>query len=192
GWIPRSKVDVPDDDEELARNTRRRPFVDGRGTKRGFTGEGGPDDRIGADATGESDDASSKSGKSAARADDDKPSGKRKAARDDDDDVKVKDDGDEADEAKQPTRPMAHVAKATPIYNDPDSSSGASFTAQPKTALYIVEEKGKWTFVENDEGDAGFVLTSKLDVEAAEAGDRTRAIDLRARLGVGQVNQTVA
>src|SRR5437879_6502183 len=37
GWIPRSKVDMPSDDDELARNTRRRPFVDGRGTKRGFT-----------------------------------------------------------------------------------------------------------------------------------------------------------
>ena len=36
---------MPDDDDEIARNTRRRPFVDGRSTKRGFGGEGGP--RIG-------------------------------------------------------------------------------------------------------------------------------------------------
>src|SRR5437764_12991911 len=35
GYVPRSKVDLPDDDGEIARNTRRRPFVDGRGTKRG-------------------------------------------------------------------------------------------------------------------------------------------------------------
>src|ERR1041384_2876653 len=34
GWIPRSKVDLPEGDEEIARNTRRRPFVDGRSTKR--------------------------------------------------------------------------------------------------------------------------------------------------------------
>src|SRR5512144_2294605 len=53
GWIPRSKVDMPEGNEEIVRNTRRRPFVDGRGTKRGFGGEGGPDDRIGADATGD-------------------------------------------------------------------------------------------------------------------------------------------
>src|SRR5262249_20799330 len=52
GWIPRSKVDLPNDDEELARNTRRRPFDDGRSTRRG-PGEGGPEDRIGADATGD-------------------------------------------------------------------------------------------------------------------------------------------
>src|ERR1043165_6069933 len=51
GWVPRSKVDMPDD-EEIGRNTRRRPFVDGRGTKRGFGGESGPEDRVGADATG--------------------------------------------------------------------------------------------------------------------------------------------
>ena len=47
GYVPRSKVDMPDDDE-IVRNTRRRPFVDGRSTKRGFGGES-PDDRIGAD-----------------------------------------------------------------------------------------------------------------------------------------------
>src|SRR3954464_5881196 len=62
GWIPRSKIDMPEDDDEIARNTRRRPFVDGRGTRRGFGGEGGPEDRIGADATGEGDDASRSSG----------------------------------------------------------------------------------------------------------------------------------
>ncbi len=52
GYIPRSKIDIPDD--EISRNTRRRPFVDGRGTKRGFGGEEAPDDRVGADATEDS------------------------------------------------------------------------------------------------------------------------------------------
>src|ERR1043166_577932 len=266
GGIPRSKVHLPADDDEVARNTRRRPFVDGRGTKRGFGGESGPDDRIGADATGDgeepakpskpsrsakdSDDdedakpvkaagkpakAAGKPTKAARDSDDDedarpakarkpkdsdddedakpvkaagkpaKAAGKpTKAARDSDDDEdarpakarKAKDsddeeDGksgrggdDEGDDAKEPTRPMAHVAKATPIYNDPDSKSDESFTAQPKTALYVVEEKGKWTFVENEEGDAGYVLTSKLDIEEpAAAGPHGRTIDLRARVG---------
>src|SRR5215468_12474708 len=140
GWIPRSKVDMPDDDEELARNTRRRPFVDGRGTKRGFTGDAGPDDRVGADATGAGDDdAPSKPSKTAARdADDDKPAKKKPSRSDDDEDddsgktkgktrgdAKDKDDGDASsdDDAKEPTRPTAHVAKATAIYSEPDSSS---------------------------------------------------------------------
>src|SRR5258708_27597961 len=30
GYVPRTKVDMPDADDEIARNTRRRPFVDGR------------------------------------------------------------------------------------------------------------------------------------------------------------------
>src|SRR6187551_2108915 len=54
GYVPRSKVDMADDGE-IARNTRRRPFVDGRSRKRGFGGEAGPDDRVGADATGGND-----------------------------------------------------------------------------------------------------------------------------------------
>ena len=53
GYIPRSKVDLPEGADEIQRNTRRRPFVDGRTTKRGFGGEEGPDDRVGADATGD-------------------------------------------------------------------------------------------------------------------------------------------
>jgi hypothetical protein len=57
GYVPRSKVDMADDGD-IVRNTRRRPFVDGRSRKRGFGGEGGPDDRIGADAIGEGQDDS--------------------------------------------------------------------------------------------------------------------------------------
>src|SRR3954462_13718873 len=53
GWVPRTKVDLPKEEDDLARNTRSRPFVDGRSTKRGFDGARGPEDRIGADATGE-------------------------------------------------------------------------------------------------------------------------------------------
>jgi hypothetical protein len=200
GWVPRSKIDMPEEDDEIARNTRRRPFVDGRGTKRGFGGEGGPDDRIGADATGDGDDAPRTSGKVArtdakgdARSDDDRPAHK-KPRSDDDDDRPGKDgkDGDDGDDAKEASRPTAHVAKTTDVYNEPSASSDASFSAGPRTALYVVEEKGKWTFVENDEGDAGYVLTSKLDIEAPAGGPRDRRIDLRGRLGFAQVNQSIS
>lgn len=201
GWIPRSKVDMPDDDGELARNTRRRPFVDGRGTKRGFGGEGGPDDRIGADATGDGEAPAkpARGGKGAKASDDDddgdKPSARgKKSSKDDDGDAPAKGDKDGGDDGDaEPVRPTAHVAKATDIYNDPDAGSGTSFTAQPRTALYVGEEKGKWTFVENDEGEAGFVQTSKLDVDTpAAGGPRTRRIDLRGGLSVTLVNQSVS
>src|SRR5438477_6347466 len=49
GYVPRSKVEMSDN-EELARNTRHRPFVGGRSTTRGFNSQAGPDDRVGADA----------------------------------------------------------------------------------------------------------------------------------------------
>jgi hypothetical protein len=203
GWIPRSKVDMPNDDEEIARNTRRRPFVDGRGTKRGFGGESGPDDRIGADATGEGDDAPRPSGKVARSDDSDRPARKKPRGGDEDDarppkksrgedDARSGKDGDDGDDAKEATRPTAHVAKTTDIYNEPNAGSDASFTAGPKTALYVLEEKGKWTLVENDEGDAGYVLTSKLDIEAPAGGPHNRMIDLRGRLGLAQVNQSVS
>lgn len=197
GWIPRSKVDMPEGDEEIARNTRRRPFVDGRGTKRGFGGEGGPDDRIGADATGAGEDP---------KGDGEPKSGPRKPAGEADDDVVTVDDdeptrpkagGDDPgdDGAKEAPRPMAHVSQSTDIYSEPSKESDTSFTAGPKTALYVVESSGKWTLVENDEADAGYVLTSKLDIEEpAEGGSggRMRVIDARGRIGVTLVKQSLA
>jgi hypothetical protein len=221
GWIPRSKVDMPNDDEEIARNTRRRPFVDGRGTRRGFGGEAGPEDRIGADATGEGDeDAGKPAPRRAAKAapaddaDDARPAPRgKKPSKDDDEDgdppararagkaakadardddkADAKADADASDDGKEPSRPMAHVSKSTPIYEDQDASSETVFTAGPRTALYVLGEKGKWTLVENDEGDAGFVLSSKIETDAAPGGPRSRAITLRGRLGVAVINQSV-
>src|SRR5262249_18517352 len=150
---------------------RRRPFVDGRGTRRGFGGEGGPDDRIGADATGHDEDARSGKGDKGdkgdksddgeprshtgkpRKGDDDgdrnKPGGSRKDSKDSKD---SKDGDDDAgDDAQEATRPMAHVSERTVITNDPKKDSDESFTAGPKTALYVLEAQGKWTFVENDE-----------------------------------------
>src|SRR5512140_1269559 len=129
GWIPRSKVDVPEGDEEIARNTRRRPFVDGRGTRRGFGGEGGPDDRVGADATGDGD---SKSGNGNDGDGDRKSRGGKPRGGGDGDDSKS-DDGDTG----EAPRPMAHVSESTTIFSEPNKNSEASFTAGPKTAIYV-------------------------------------------------------
>src|SRR5262249_37721855 len=48
------------------------------------------------------------------------------------------------------------------------------------------------TMVTNEEGDTGYVLTSKLEIEEVDVGPRTRALNLRARLGVTLVRQSVA
>jgi hypothetical protein len=234
GYVARSTVDLPDSDD-IARNTRRRPFVDGRGTKRGFGGEAGPDDRVGADAAGDGDDGdkADKPGKDdddddkkpkKARADkpskddDDKKPKKARAdkpSKDDDDDDKKpkkaradkpsKDDDEEAvvvDEDKDgddsngdkgdteaDRRPVAHVSAKTVAYNDPTSDSDEAFTAKPSMVLYPGETKGKWTFVEAEEGDAGWVLSSQLDLDGDGGTARQRQLAATARLGVMFLSQ---
>ena len=62
------------------------------------------------------------------------------------------------------------------------------FTAKPNMMLYPTETKGKWTLVEDDEGDAGWVLTSRLDIESP-GGAHKRELDLGARLGFTFISQ---
>lgn len=232
GWVPRSKVDMPEGDDDIARNTRRRPFVDGRGTKRGFGGEAGPDDRVGADATedrgGDDDKGKGKGGddedtdkgkgkakggdkggdKGKAKGGDDEDSGSKAKAKGgdkgkakggdeeedepkvtDDDDIVIKEDND---------RPRAKLTTKATAYAEADPESEESFTATPTTALFPTgKTKGKFTEVENEEGDIGFVLTSKLEIEEVDTGGgddgvkKGRTISAKARLGVTLVSQTV-
>jgi hypothetical protein len=271
GYVARSTVDLPDNDD-LVRNTRRRAFVDGRGTKRGFGGESGPDDRVGADAVGDADDdkggkadkadkadkddddeddAGGKPGKKPskpAKADKsakvekpakakpvkadkadkaDKPDKADKADSDEDDDEETvvvdekagakspakagkpskpapKDDSDSDSDSSDSVpsgRPTARVTAKTVAYNDRTEDSEASFTAKPEMTLYTGETKGKWTFVENDDGDAGWVLSDQLerkggggDEDTGDSGDgegggRTRLLSANARLGVAFMTQ---
>lgn len=218
GYVPRSKVDGADTDE-IERNTRRRPFVDGRTTHRGFGGDAGPEDRVGADATGAGQDDDSGGDDSDSKRDDDKPRHRSSKgddddkpkrhtkskddddkpkrhgkSKDDDDDAKVSDDSkddskDSDDDApKDDDRQVAHVGEKTKIYTDRDSDSDAVFTAKPNMILYPTETKGKWTLVEDDEGDAGWVLTSHLDIESP-GGAHKRELDLGARLGFTFISQ---
>jgi Bacterial SH3 domain len=252
GWVPRTKVDLPKETDDLARQTRSRPFVDGRGTTRGFNGERGPDDRIGADATGEgaepgkgekvepgekgekvaTGEKGEKGEKPAAvdpkpgkgekgekpAAVDPKPGkgekgekGEKPAAVDPkqgkgekgekgETTAKVDPPDEPGDDPSPTTRPIAHVSKTTTVFNAPSAKSASVFTAQPKTALYIGEQNGKWTFVENDEGDPGYVLTSELKVERMDGtkgelamdGPRRRMMDIRAGVGVAFLRQAFA
>jgi hypothetical protein len=243
GWVPRSKVDVSD---EIARNTRRRPFVDGRGKGRGFGGEEGPDDRVGADAIGqgiepaggeEGEEPASKGGKGKGKPDVGKgkpdvgkaepakadagkgkadagkgkadagkgkaDAGKGKPASSEEDDpdaVVVEEEGEEGSEA----RPTARVKAKTVALADPAEGAEESFPAAPDTVLYPTgNTQGKYTEVENDDGDLGYVLTSSLELSgggdgepsgggvsaSAEGPPRARQIDARARLGVTFLSQ---
>ncbi|HSN29001.1 MAG TPA: SH3 domain-containing protein [Kofleriaceae bacterium] len=224
GYVPRSKVDMPDGDE-IVRNTRRRPFVDGRSTKRGFAGDQGPDDRVGADATGDvaqsgdgddddkgdkgdkgddDDDSGSKKKASSSKkksggddddadSDDDDGGGKKKVASskkkggDDDDDAEP--DDSKTDEPSDDDRPRAHVSSKTKVLAERDKDSDTQFVAKPGETLYPEEQKGKWTFVSNEDGDAGWILTSSLEDDGGGGGHGKRTIDVRARLGLTFIQQ---
>jgi hypothetical protein len=100
GYVPRSKVDMADDGE-IMRNTRRRPFVDGRSRRRGFGGEAGPDDRIGADAIGEGQEDDG----SAADDEDDRPKKAAKESEDEDEPKRPKKAAKESEDEDEPKRP---------------------------------------------------------------------------------------
>jgi hypothetical protein len=216
GYIPRSKVDMPEGDEEITRNTRRRPFVDGRGTKRGFGGEAGPDDRIGADATGDNE-PSGDEGADEGEGDDEgdtakAPKGKKpKPSRGGDDsgedDEPVASKGgddepadDETTDDSEPTddRVKATVAAKTVAYAEPSKDSDEAFKAKPSDTLFVESTKGKWTEVSVEDGDIGWIQTSKLDIEGRDdgggedSGPRGRMIDVRARLGFTLVSQSLS
>ncbi|HEY5950811.1 MAG TPA: SH3 domain-containing protein [Kofleriaceae bacterium] len=234
GYVPRSKVDMADDGE-IARNTRRRPFVDGRSRRRGFGGEAGPDDRVGADALGEGQDeggggddeeeadepkkpkktakaskvseddeeetkkpekkpAKAAKAKPADDEEEDEPKKSAKASEDEDEDEPKK-GGDEADSDEEVVddeadkRATARVAKRVSVYSEADTKSDEEFVARPTDVLYPVDSKGKWTQVENAEGDLGWVETEYLDTGDGGGGTRKRTIDVSARMGLMFIQQ---
>lgn len=198
GWVPRSKVDMADDGA-IARNTRRRPFVDGRSKRRGFGGEAGPDDRIGADAVGEGleddeveeeeeeEEEERKPRRAAARsrASDKKVDDEEEESSSDDEDVE-----DEDFEEEEEQRPTARVAKRVSVFEEADSDSEEKFIARPTDVLYPVEVKGKWTAVENEEGDFGWVETEYLEMVDG-GGPRKRTIAVGARVGTMIIQQAM-
>jgi hypothetical protein len=232
GFIPRTYLDLPADDEEIARNTRRRPFVDGRSTKRSFGGSA-PDDRIGEDATedhGSMDEADDEGSDEASSDDDEddkkpeKPEKKEKkekkaekkpkksekaekaskASKDDADEDDEEDSSEGSDEDEPATeeeeeakdeRKKARVSEKTIAYSEPDKKSDKQFTATPKDMLFVESTKGKWTEVSVEEGDIGWILSSKLETDSDDdsgdegGGSKKRIIDTRARLGFRLVSQ---
>lgn len=221
GYVPRSKVDMADDGG-IARNTRRRPFVDGRSRKRGFGGTGGPEDRVGADAVGSNDEgeeeedeeeekpapkkpvkaaakvaveeeeepAPKKPVKKAAKVEEAKP--KKAAKSDDEGEEDASDDEDVVDdeEPEEDNRPTARVAKRVSVFEEADNESEEKFVARPNDVLYPVENKGKWTAVENEEGDFGWVETEYLEMDGGGGGaPGSRTIAVGARLGLMLIQQ---
>nr|MBA3502367.1 SH3 domain-containing protein [Deltaproteobacteria bacterium] len=240
GYIARSTVDLPDEGE-IARNTRRRSFVDGRGKTRGFGGEAGPDDRVGADAVGEGredggeeeeeeeeeeDPPAKTPPKAAVKAPPPKVATKTPAKKGGDDEEEEEEeenpvasktppkkapakggDDEEEEEEEEDDRKRVKVSKKTTMFNEADPKSEAILVATKDTPLFPTgEKKGKFTEVENDEGDLGYILTADIEAGGKGGGEARddlddddkrpsvgsrggSQIDLRARAGVTLVSQ---
>lgn len=207
GYVPRSTLDLADD-EEVQRNTRRRPFVDGRSKKRTFGGEG-PDDRVGADSVDTSDD------------DDGASAGKRRASRRADDEDGRAGDDDEGDAAPRKRRPPRDgdadapgedednpVATSTSSDDDkraavsvtervvlranPSRKSAKIMTAHVGDKFYLVEKRGGWALVETEDGDkSGWVLQRLLEGDGI-VGKRQRRLDVSAQLALTVISQNLS
>ncbi len=259
GYVPRSKVDMASD-EDITRNTRRRPFVEGRGKKRGFGGSA-PEDRVGADATEDrGGGGSSSSGDEEDEEEEDrKPPPKKVVAKttakskvDEDEDeedeeeedaapakkpvakvaqpkppvkapVKGSDDEDEEDEdeedeADKPAakaaskgnedededdeetdgpakredeaekRKTVRVTKKVAVREEPDDEAEPGMVVRPTDTMFPGETKGSWTFIENAEGDGGWIQSDMLEFDGA-GGSGKRAIDVHARAGLNVIQQ---
>lgn len=205
GFIPRSYLDLPE--EDMPRNTRRRPFVDGRSTKRSFGGSA-PDDRIGADATEDRGGGDDEGDEPEEEEEEDEPKKPvKKATKPVEEDAAEEEEDEEVDgsDEDEPTteeeeevddRKRARVSEKTVAYAEPNKKSEKQFTATPKDRLFVESTKGKWTEVSVDEGDIGWIQTSKLEMEGDDedeggGGSKRRIIDTRARLGIRLISQTL-
>jgi uncharacterized protein YgiM (DUF1202 family) len=125
GWVTRTSVESTTEAREVQRNTRHRPFVDGRSLRRGWSGDA-PDDRVGEDATGGDDSADDRASAKDSDGDDDgdAPKPKKKApppakvkARHDAD----SDDGDSDDEVAAKPKAKKHAKKHVSKHADDDA-----------------------------------------------------------------------
>ena len=204
GWVTQSSV-VSLEARDLPRNTRRRPFVDGRSTRRGWGG-GAPDDRVGGDAI-EDDDETGRGGDDDGDDDDeaddddgDKPAPKRARRTDDsdDDDDDSDDDGDgdegdgdddEGDDDGGDIRTVTVTAKKAKLYPRASKKSKATLTVRRGAQLFVLGEhdSGKWIRVEDEDGVAGWIATDAVEDPDGPARRKPREILATARLGFASV-----
>jgi SH3-like domain-containing protein len=171
GWITRSNVTTVELSEPAPRAKRRRPFVEGRSTRRGSRGKG-PSDRIGADVTGDDeveaddddDDARHKRERKRARIkrkkaqaremdnevldEDDEEALASGEEADDDDGAKADDDDDgdddedkEEDEEKEPEREYVVVKVASAKIYEEASTESETLDSASEGSKLFVVER---------------------------------------------------
>ncbi|MBL8625463.1 MAG: SH3 domain-containing protein [Myxococcales bacterium] len=186
GWITRSNVASLDGDDDLPRNTRRRPFVDGRSTRRGW-GDGAPDDRTGVDAVDTGGGGGDDDG------DDGGDRGRRGGGDDGDDDRGDGDDGDDGGDDRAEAAPAVEMvvvtAGKTKLYPRASRKAKASRTLKRGARLTVLERDDEWVRVEYGD-DAGFVRADAVGDADARPPRAPRAIFTKARLGFASLGGT--
>ena len=205
GWVTRSSVAATVSARETSRNTRRRPFVDGRSTRRAWTSDA-PEDRVGADAV----DGEEMSDDDEANEEDEEPRPRRAKAssrRDDEDDEDADDDDDEEDDdgdeeddeedeeeiAEQDSDTVTVVADAADMFEKPNKRADSVLTVEQGQQLHVIRtsDSGAWLLVENDDNDAGWVRAK--DVSTPGGFQRPEMAKWAgARLGYSAMSSTFA
>ncbi len=188
GWITRSNVASLDGDD-VPRNTRRRPFVDGRSTRRGW-GDGAPDDRTGVDAVdtgGDGDGGDDDGDDRGERGNDDGDDG------DDGDGDDGDGGGDGGDDDRAEAAPAVEMvvvtAGKTKLYPRASRKAKASRTLKRGARLTVLERDEEWVRVEYGD-DAGFVRADAVGEADAGPPRARRAIVTKARLGFASLGGT--
>lgn len=215
GFIPRTKVtggEAEGEDEGPERQTRRRPYVDGRSTDRGWGGEP-PEDRRGVDAVDNVDENDApppdepadepvrsagkepkvgkepKAGKEPkmvdepARAEADEPS--ERPSRGDDEDPFA---GAAKPEAK-PKRERVRLSSGTQLRAKPGSKS-KKVASVDAGEYFLMEERDGWARIESEDGERGWVSSKLLaSGDGGSSGPSKRLISVGARVGFALVAQ---
>jgi len=184
GWVTRSSVKTLAE-SDVPRNTRRRPFVDGRSTRRGWGGDA-PDDRVGADAVGDEGGGGS-SGRDDDSAEDGGDDGSRDGDRSDGDDDRSGGDepgDDEAAEAAPEVAVVVVTAPKTKLYPRASRKAKATRTLKRGAKLAVLDTQGNWIRVELGD-DAGWVRAD--DVAPQKSVRVARVISTTARIGFASI-----
>jgi SH3-like domain-containing protein len=205
GWVTRTSVRSTGNqrDARAARTTvgskRKRAFVAGRSNRRGWV-EDAPEDRVGADAL---DDEDFDEALDEAEDEDDPPRRKvtrkkerkakrraRSRARSDDFD-EDEDEGDEDEDEAGSAAMVVVTAEEAPVFARPTTRSPSMYVAESGDELYVLRasDSGKWLFVEDEEGETGWVRSSSVRGGGGYAYER---LGYRADAGIGYTTMGMA
>jgi len=168
GWITRtSATSTRAARTPVTTDRRRRPFVEGRSARRGWS-KSGPKDRIGADVT-DDEEVLDEEG-------DDEPEArpvpaKKKAAparnvrvarSEEFEDEGDEEEGDDRQSDEPAERTVVVRVEETALYSRPSSRARSVVVVEEGQKLVVVREQGDWMFVENADGDGGWIRSKEV------------------------------